>query len=72
MSSTNPTANKNADGKRLHHGRLVLTRKAGSSFTIGDDIKIEVVEIKGGQVKIGITAPPELEIERDDLKKRPM
>ena len=36
---------------------LILTRKSGESITIGDDVKITVVEIKGKQVRIGIEAP---------------
>ncbi|MEC8544519.1 MAG: carbon storage regulator, partial [SAR324 cluster bacterium] len=33
---------------------LILTRKSGESITIGDDVKIQVIEIKGKQVRIGI------------------
>ena len=36
---------------------LVLSRKAEESMYIGDDIKITVLDIRGGQVRIGITAP---------------
>ena len=36
---------------------LILTRKSGESITIGDDVKITVVEVKGKQVRIGIDAP---------------
>lgn len=38
---------------------LILTRKAGESITIGDDIEVQVIEIKGKQVRLGITAPKE-------------
>ena len=36
---------------------LILTRKSGESITIGDDVKITVVEVKGKQVGFGIDAP---------------
>ena len=46
---------------------LVLTRKINESIIIADNIKIEILEIKGEKVKIGIEAPKELHILRDEL-----
>ena len=46
---------------------LVLTRKAGEGIIIGDDIKITVVEMKGGGVRIGIDAPRELKVHRQEV-----
>jgi len=46
---------------------LVLTRKANESIIIADNIKIEILEIRGEKVKIGIEAPKELHILRDEL-----
>lgn len=46
---------------------LILTRKLGESITIGDDITVTVLGIKGGQIKIGIKAPPESLIMRDEV-----
>jgi carbon storage regulator len=46
---------------------LVLTRKANESIIIADNIKIEILEIRGEKVKIGIEAPRELHILRDEL-----
>jgi carbon storage regulator len=40
---------------------LILTRKLGESITIGDDIKIQVLEIKGKQVRLGIQAPKKIQ-----------
>ncbi len=49
---------------------LVLTRKAGEGIIIGDDIKITVVELKGGGVRIGIDAPRETKIHRQEIFDR--
>jgi len=49
---------------------LVLTRNQGQSILIGGDIKLTVVSAKGGQVRIGIEAPPELTILREEVSKR--
>lgn len=46
---------------------LVLTRKAGEGIIIGDDIRITVVELKGGGVRIGIDAPRELKVHRQEV-----
>ena len=46
---------------------LVITRKALQSFTIGDDIKVTIVEIRGSQAKVSIEAPKHLNIQRDDM-----
>ena len=46
---------------------LILTRKSGESITIGDDVKITVVEIKGKQVRIGIDAPRSYMIHREEV-----
>ena len=49
---------------------LVLSRKAEESMYIGDDIKITVLDIRGGQVRIGITAPQEVRIHREEVYQR--
>ena len=46
---------------------LVLTRKLGESIAIDDHIKIVVVQIKGKQVRIGIQAPKETKIHREEV-----
>ena len=46
---------------------LILTRKSGESITIGDDVKITVVEVKGKQVLIGIDAPRSYMIHREEV-----
>lgn len=46
---------------------LILTRKPGESIYIGDDIIVTVSEIKGNQVRIGIKAPPQKRIYREEI-----
>jgi carbon storage regulator len=46
---------------------LVLTRKVGETIAIDDHIKITVVQIKGKQVRVGIEAPKETRIHREEI-----
>ncbi|MRR34586.1 carbon storage regulator [bacterium] len=46
---------------------LVLTRKMGETITIGDQIRIKVVEMKGNQVRLGIEAPGDMRIYREEI-----
>lgn len=46
---------------------LVLTRKLNESIIIGDEIKITVVEVKGEQVKLGISAPKRISVHREEV-----
>ncbi|MFQ5717549.1 MAG: carbon storage regulator CsrA, partial [Nitrospinales bacterium] len=46
---------------------LVLTRKVGESIKINDDIKVTVIEVKGKNIRIGIEAPRETKIYREEL-----
>lgn len=51
---------------------LMLTRRAGETIHIGNDITITVMSIKGGYVRVGINAPKGVDIARDDMiKPRP-
>ena len=49
---------------------LVLTRKSEESFRIGDDVKVTVLSIRGNQVQIGISAPPDVRIYRGEVYDR--
>ena len=49
---------------------LILTRKLGERITIGDDITIRLLEIKGSQVKLGIEAPKSISIHRQEIYER--
>ncbi|TCL64800.1 carbon storage regulator CsrA [Hydrogenispora ethanolica] len=46
---------------------LVLTRKLNESIMVGDDVKITIVDVKGDQVKLGITAPREVAVHREEV-----
>ena len=49
---------------------LVLTRKLGENIRIGDNVKITVLEVRGTQVKLGIEAPPEVIVHREEIYER--
>jgi carbon storage regulator len=49
---------------------LTITRRAGERILIGDDVVIEIVEVNGGTVRVGITAPRERLIYREELWER--
>jgi carbon storage regulator len=49
---------------------LILTRRMGETVTIGDDIKITVLGIKCNQVRIGIGAPREVAVHREEIYAR--
>ncbi len=46
---------------------LILTRKPGESLYIGDNIKVTIVELKGHQIRVGIDAPTDLRIYREEI-----
>jgi carbon storage regulator len=49
---------------------LVLTRQVGESFSIGDDITIQILGVTGNQVRLGIDAPVHIKIHRTEVFKR--
>jgi len=49
---------------------LILTRRPGETLTIGDDVKVTILGVKGNQVRIGITAPKEVEVHREEIYER--
>ena len=46
---------------------LILTRKEGKSLRLGEDITVTVVSVKGGHVRIGITAPRDVAVHREEI-----
>jgi len=49
---------------------LVLTRRLGEAITIGEEVRVVIVDIDGNQVKLGIEAPRQIEIYREELYER--
>ena len=49
---------------------LVLSRKLGEEIVIGDNIRIKVVEIRGGNVRIGIVAPEDVSVDRQEIHEK--
>ena len=49
---------------------LILTRKVGETMIIGDDIKIIVLGVKGNQIRLGIEAPKEISVHREEIYQR--
>jgi len=49
---------------------LVLTRRIGETLTIGDDVRVTVMGIKGNQARIGINAPKEVPVHREEIYER--
>lgn len=49
---------------------LILTREVGETFSIGDDITVQILSVNGNQVRLGITAPKHIKINRAEVFRR--
>ncbi len=49
---------------------LILTRKVGENLIIGDDVTVSVLGVKGNQVRIGIDAPKNVQVHREEIYER--
>lgn len=49
---------------------LILTRRVGESVMVGDDVTITVLDVKGNQVRIGVNAPKDVAVHREEIYER--
>ena len=49
---------------------LILTRRTGEKLVIGDNVVVTVLGVKGNQIRIGIEAPREVQVHREEIYKR--
>ncbi|MEE3003497.1 MAG: carbon storage regulator CsrA [Pseudomonadota bacterium] len=49
---------------------LILTRRVGETLIIGDNVKVTVLGVRGHQVRIGVDAPKDVSVHREEIYKR--
>jgi len=49
---------------------LILTRRIGETLNIGDDVQVTVLGVKGNQVRLGINAPKDVPVHREEIYER--
>jgi carbon storage regulator len=49
---------------------LILTRRVGEKLVIGENVTVTVLGVKGNQIRIGIDAPPEVQVHREEIFRR--
>jgi carbon storage regulator len=51
-------------------GRLIFTRRAGETVMVGDEVEVAILGVKGNQTRLGITAPQEVAVHRQEIYER--
>jgi carbon storage regulator len=49
---------------------LILTRRVGESLMIGDTVTVTILDVRGSQVRVGIAAPKNLEVHREEIYQK--
>jgi carbon storage regulator len=49
---------------------LILTRRVGETLMVGDDVTVTVLGVKGNQVRIGVNAPKDISVHREEIYQR--
>lgn len=49
---------------------LILTRRVGETLMVGDDVTVNVLGVKGNQVRIGVNAPKDVSVHREEIYQR--